>query len=719
MTIVLLTRPDAVLQYVDKIQRAADAEREALGFLPAAAYAEFAYQSRIVVAADQKSGSLLGYALFGGALPQGRIFQIWVDDASRGQNVGRRLVAEVVRQLEQAQFLSVRADVARDLVAANQFYGNLGFEVVRTRPGGKSRGRTIIVRVRELATPSLLDMAADEVGFGSLAISSSMSRRPALYVLDINVLLDVAKQRVRADAAGQVMAAAFENEIRLAVSEEAIAELGRSAVAGSADPVLAFAMTLPRLPMPPRHAIDACIRDLSFALFPGRTQNGKLRARDRSDLLHLSTAINECAAGFITSDNVILAGAEHLRKRYGLDVLSPETFAPPDNPVDMSVVRTVVAGAPISARLMEDADYPAAEALLARLHATSAETRAALSAGTTAHPRRRVLVENDGLVCAIGCWDAPVLGTAERSLTVYLDEAVPFALSCAEHLIGRAIADVGSIGPATFSMTAHVRQPSVRQAAIGRGFFAGGGQSPRSQRLRKIALGSVITPSSWTNVRQRLIERTGLRLPAEPSVFSTLSQTLAVVDEKGQGASLTLQDVERLLSPTLIVLDGRPGVVLPITQSYAEQLFRGSAQPTLLNDREAALHAVRAYISRAGSHSVIREASIAVFYESGRRGGRSAATAVARITRHYLMDKVAASDLALEKGVLEPRTVQAIGSGSQVTVSEFDNLLLLRKPVSLSALREIGCTDGANFVTARSLDTRHLLAILEAGQPYV
>jgi len=156
----------------------------------------------------------LGYSIFGGALPQGRILQTWTSESSRGLGVGRRLIEEVAKLLEEAYFLSMRADVAADLADANQFYERVGFEVVRTRPGGKTRGRVINVRVRELATPSLLDLAGDEHALGHLTTLPSSLGQPPLYTLDLNVVLDVSKQRVRSDIAGKVMSMAFEGEIR-------------------------------------------------------------------------------------------------------------------------------------------------------------------------------------------------------------------------------------------------------------------------------------------------------------------------------------------------------------------------------------------------------------------------------------------------------------------------------------------------------------------------
>lgn len=102
--IKLLTQRNEIEPYVGKIREAADGEKTAFGFLPAKAYDEFAYQGRMVVAIDA-SGILVGYTLFGGTLPQGRIFQTWASPDFRGHGIGRRLLLEVVRMLEKSSYL--------------------------------------------------------------------------------------------------------------------------------------------------------------------------------------------------------------------------------------------------------------------------------------------------------------------------------------------------------------------------------------------------------------------------------------------------------------------------------------------------------------------------------------------------------------------------------------------------------------------------------------
>ena len=58
-----------------------------------------------------------------------------------------------------------------------------------------------------------------------------------------------------------------------------------------------------------------------------------------------------------------------------------------------------------------------------------------------------------------------------------------------------------------------------------------------------------------------------------------------------------------------------------------------------------------------------------------------------------------------------------MANGEDLCVTEFDNLLKFRNPVPLARLKEIGCADGANLVTARALSYDSLQKLIEIGEP--
>ena len=67
-----------------------------------------------------------------------------------------QLIRGLVSQAESEGYLSISAHVAADLKAANYFYERNGFIALGSRRGGQSRGRRLILRVREVESPSLL-----------------------------------------------------------------------------------------------------------------------------------------------------------------------------------------------------------------------------------------------------------------------------------------------------------------------------------------------------------------------------------------------------------------------------------------------------------------------------------------------------------------------------------------------------------------------------------
>ena len=69
MTERILKTPVEVECYIDQVRSLGDANRSALGFLPASAYTETAMKGCLWVAVDQTNKALLGYLLSGGTYP--------------------------------------------------------------------------------------------------------------------------------------------------------------------------------------------------------------------------------------------------------------------------------------------------------------------------------------------------------------------------------------------------------------------------------------------------------------------------------------------------------------------------------------------------------------------------------------------------------------------------------------------------------------------------
>lgn len=112
----------------------------------------------------------------------------------------------------------------------------------------------------------------------------------------------------------------------------------------------------------------------------------------------------------------------------------------------------------------------------------------------------------------------------------------------------------------------------------------------------------------------------------------------------------------------------------------------------------------------------LTEGTPMLFYESGRDRGRAAVIAVARVVRTNLLLKGDILSSVLRRGVLERRTIERVSASESVAATTFDNIMLFGKPVRLGRLRNLGCVDGSNLVTARRVSAPQFSAIVSEGE---
>lgn len=718
--LTLLTSRNDVLPFIPNVIAAADNERESFGFLPARAYEDFALQRRLIIA-RAANNALAGYVVFGGTAPQARIFQTYVSPDFRRIGLARALVNEVVQRSENEAFLSIRVEVASDLLEANEFYKNCGFRKVREKAGGVSRNRTIWTRVRELNSPSLLDFAAYGVANGPpINLVLQTASRTPLYLVDLNVMFDVTKKRGNALGAGRVFAAALDNAVSLAVASEFIAELERNIVPGKPDPTLEFARTLPRLKAPAKNVVSVIRTELAPLLFPERCANGQLSVQDESDILHLATAMEENADGFVTSEKAILGCGEWFRANHNLEVISPEVFGKrfTASTRTSDAYRIRLEGRSASAGEADVADNKVIRDFLNEQDTPDAVIRAALSQGTSVTPRRRILIRASEQILAFGSWTPPKGQDNTVRLYLFADETDPSVDAAVDHIIEAAARDVANQHPAVLQITPPSEQVRIRNRLVELGFRPKLSSNARNGILEKLCVGCVVTEENWTVVRSQLLKVAGIELPIEPPLFRAANDQINLRTTRGQHATTALGHLEDFISPTIFALRGRPAAIVPIRPDYAEALFHGSVQPSLLNYEQAALLRRRRYFSDIRTYNVIAEPGLIFFYESsGRVMGRSAAIAIARVVRRYIATEGIAASLSNERGVLSTKELENIGKGAGVCVTEFDNLMFFADPVPLLALKALGCADDANMVTARALNSEATLALISAGKP--
>jgi hypothetical protein len=163
-------------------------------------------------------------------------------------------------------------------------------------------------------------------------------------------------------------------------------------------------------------------------------------------------------------------------------------------------------------------------------------------------------------------------------------------------------------------------------------------------------------------------------------------------------------------------MPGRSAVLAPIRAIYADNLLDTSEQTSLLPRPQAGILHERTYFSHPRNDRLLLRGTPIVFYESGKANGRSAAVAVARITSTVVVPKSQISATLLDGGVVAEEDIRNLSSGELIAATTVDNVLKLRKAVSLRELRELGCIDKSNLITSRPITSDQLQRILSKGQ---
>lgn len=712
-TIKVLKEPISVSEFLGEVVQAADSDRDALGFFSRSVYADFCRKGQLFVALGSgNTGEFYaGHLLFDLRFPKAHVRQIYVPKTHRGRNIGRTLLSAMKSMLTEGQFVSIYARVAEDLRDANMFWEAQGFYAQRVAVGGASRNRMIVVRAHELDTPQLFASsgisAADPLGLDVLE-----GRAKPLYLLDLNVLFDLGPRRPRHELAMSVFRAERLQTCSLAVSSEIETELNRTALAGKTDPMLSFAGTLPKFSTPPDEEWARLSPILAMLVFPERYASDALSDNDRSDLMHLATAIHHGLPGLITSDGKILDRAPELRQRFGVDAISPELFqVEPDHtagPVVHEAHNTHI----IEVQAASASDTVAIRGLLTALGidtATQVNEWAATNTGSSACMRR--VARLNGMVAGYLVLPANIRGLEIRAYVAVAEnhkDASEIAQSLLRHVLG--IVKPGEVG--RIRLSCPPRQATLREVAATFGYVA----SPSmANDLQKIVAKGRLTGRNWTDGRDSLATVGKLGLPDVPPTFRHIDQQVSVLRPDGQKVLVPLFKLESLLAPMLLCLPGREGVMVPIRKQFEEHLLADSPQESFLPLGKAQLAPLRHYLSDKKTLKNFARGDLMFFYESVKNKGAGAVIAVGRVLRAYLRDEsgMQADDLA--PSVLDSNQLSSIGVSKTKTITVFDNVLRLPRPVPLHALKSIRCGEAHQLITSQRLSSEQVQAILDKG----
>ena len=292
-----------------------------------------------------------------------------------------------------------------------------------------------------------------------------------------------------------------------------------------------------------------------------------------------------------------------------------------------------------------------------------------------------------------------------------VDEQHVEAPDVARCLLRALVENVREAGPSTLCLHLSSQRSELRERAYALGFYSPGSQAT----LVKAAVGTILTSASWGEDIHRIAEATGLKFPSSPPLFSGNSTYLEIRSPDGERRFLTIGSLETSLPPVIFALQGRPAVVTPIKRSFAERLLGHSAQTSMLPDAALELHSERHFISGPNAIKYLRPGTLMLFYETGSERGEKGIIAIARVTGAFLTRRDELDVSRLHQSVLTEEAVRKLGRSPTKTVTVFDNVFRLDRPIPLAHLKAIGCGKPNDVITTRPITATQLEAILREG----
>lgn len=722
MQVNLICSREGLLPYVDLVNKMADSDRVAFSFFPESFYLDTALSEKMIVATLPSDHTYIGHLIFGGVFPNGRVYQIFIAPQFRSQGFARVLFEKLFEILNNRQYAQVQARVATDLVDANKLYKQMGFKIRKIVNGGKTTGRKINIRVKDLSAPTLFTYIPTPMISEDFNIPERTTARSPTFVIDLNVIFDAVKNRLNSNAAGILIQAAFKNYIRVAISRELKNELERTAFDVRTDPMLSLTSNIWTLEVPPKVRIKEISDTLASVVFPERQTQGKLTVQDKSDLVHLITAIENRVAGFVTSEKKILAASNYFRLEFGLEIISLSELTELINDDDNSIMDIPDAGMfsdNCTTLFSTDFRNPTIQTAVKELNINARFLPAAILSPTNDH-QFVVVYDSDKRPVGISWRTISIGPTPITDAFIWVDSSSLFKEGIIDFLCQNIIHESCSRDVGLVKLLSDQKQTSLRESLLEHGFKASSGNHHDESVLQKVCVGYPIHRENWQKVRLKISNVAGgITLPKALPSKSGHSSLIEFDGHDGTTRNITHQSFEHLLSPTLLISEDRDGVIVPITRLWADDLFGTHNQGGLFTPPEAIERRERVYFSKPASIKALRPGKVILFYESGSVSlGRKAIIAIGRITQSNVVRVNEMEDNLLKRGVIDKRTLQAnVNSGKQ-TVTFFDNIMTLRYPVPYKRLMDLGCDNGLNFVTATPVSAKNLEIILIEGQAH-
>ncbi|MFV1851256.1 MAG: hypothetical protein ACMZ66_11165 [Thalassospira sp.] len=320
--------------------------------------------------------------------------------------------------------------------------------------------------------------------------------------------------------------------------------------------------------------------------------------------------------------------------------------------------------------------------------------------------------EGDNLV-AMMTWKTERRGRPATLVKLVASETSGNTKTVVDGLLGKLCENLSRVAPAIVELEIPVGHAKTREVVLSLGFRPDDEHRISRTVFHKIAYGKVITNKLWPEFRADLIALAKIKLPDQPPKYESPIQIIEYRDAEDKRKQVSLAELEALLSPLILLLPDRDGVIVPIRRTYADELLGTSDQFSLLGEHSASIYSSRVYYCKP--NKTIQPNSVIIFYEFSAGNGRSSAVAIANATQ---VRELTSAQIAVETnrfGVVRYSELKSIGKSARKLTLMCSSIVKFNDIVPYSKLCKLGCNNGARFVTATRISHNELLKVVSAG----
>lgn len=632
------------------------------------------------------------------------------------------LAASLLRELEEYgerhNCLSISAKVAADL-KANQFWEREGYKIAQQVDGGKTTGRRINVRVKDLDVPGLFDALglSSETQHTELTVNARPTVTNITYAIDLNVIMDLVRERSNEEYVRKLFGFSMYGGGQLCVTPEFKAELKKRTLNSSNDPLLSMAKSLPTLPPVSEDILSPICGQLQTMVFPEREDNGSLTENDYADINHLAHCIHHEITGFITSERALLRASEDIYYKFGIEILSPSDAVTTMccDKEDASLCITIShEGGELTISQFDEGNRTRVESFLIGKGIEKSERRDMLDSGVIERQRIRWVVEYGDSVVGYSSWGGDEF-SGYRVFYLVVDESFSLAQKVIDHFIEKLSSSLPLSKSSLIALYVPKGNDLTRKSAIERGFRKNTSTSAGIKQfdLVKISYKGCIANTDWSDFKSSIAKVIDLSLPERMPTYSEFVYTGVVMTSRSVSGAVKvpLFDMETLFSPATFLCLDRQAIIIPIKKQYIDLLLSEARSQLSLNlfpDNEALLHTEKVYFRSPRNTKMFKKGELLLFYVSGKDGGKEI-VGHGRLTSSLLLDFVTASLKLKRQGALGEKELYDIaGDKGLIHAITFDNFTFFKNPVEYHYLKQHSIISGANLVTAERISSKHL-----------